>query len=155
MHPATHHPIRRMTPARLWRLTRVACSKGVALLDDSASGDSFATSTSAPHVVHRLTEGGCVCQGIAYAGRCTHHSMPLEELGWLPDAAPSPTCVISLGSELDPEYAGHAHAGRTFLCPCRTRGSTGVSPVGVVIHNRPASWKIQGRSLRPLLPEHL
>ncbi len=139
MNTTTRRPIRPTTPADLWRLAEEARSKGVVLLAESATGERFATSASDPRIVHRLTERGCSCKGFAYAGRCTHHSLLLDELGWLPDAAPAPVCVTCRGSGLDPECAGHTHAGRTILCPCPTCGSTGVGAVDVVILERPAA----------------
>ncbi len=127
------------TPADLLRLAEEARSKGVVLLAESATGERFSTSASDPHIVHRLTTESCSCKGFAYTGRCTHHSLLLEELGWLSETAPVPACVTCRGSGLDPECGGHTHAGRTILCPCPTCGSSEAGAVDVAFTKRPAA----------------
>ncbi len=72
----------------LHRLANQAEAKGVKILL-TADGEHFATSTSNPTMLHRVSEHGCDCKGFAYWGRCSHHSLLLSQLGRIPDSEPT------------------------------------------------------------------
>ncbi len=54
----------------------------------TADGEHFATSTSNPTTLHRVSRQGCDCRGFSYWQRCTHHSLLLSQLGLTPDVDP-------------------------------------------------------------------
>ena len=57
----------------------------------------FATSTSRPGTLHRVTVLSCDCEGFLRYQRCTHHSALLESIGELPPApTPDPADVAAL-----------------------------------------------------------
>ncbi|MDP9370030.1 MAG: hypothetical protein M3Q03_17460 [Chloroflexota bacterium] len=78
------------TPDDLWRLAGEAERRGIRILVEPISGEHFATSGSKQNVVYRLTHYSCTCKGFLHWQRCTHHSLLLAQLGWLPDPEPSP-----------------------------------------------------------------
>ncbi len=84
-----------MTSARqlaeaLWRLAEEAEQRGIKILVEPISGEHFATSASKENVLYRLTHHSCTCKGFLHWQRCTHHSLLLSHLGWLPDPEPEP-----------------------------------------------------------------
>ncbi len=79
----------------LHRLANQAEAKGVKILL-TADGEHFATSTSNPTSLHRVSEQGCDCKGFAYWGRCSHHSLLLSQLGLIPDPEPVVTDVVTI-----------------------------------------------------------
>ena len=48
----------------------------------------YATSTSDPGTLHRVTAWSCDCIGYVFHGRCQHHAALLQHIGDLP-AVPS------------------------------------------------------------------
>ncbi len=77
----------------LHRLANQAEAKGVRILL-TADGEHFATSTSNPTTLHRVSEQGCDCRGFSYWGRCSHHSLLLSQLGLIPDPTPAVEVVV-------------------------------------------------------------
>jgi hypothetical protein len=67
------------------RLAAVARKRGVRLLREPATGAWFAASAAEPGMVHALSVLSCACRGFARRGRCEHHRVLFEHLGWLPD----------------------------------------------------------------------
>ncbi|MDP9471000.1 MAG: hypothetical protein M3Q71_10090 [Chloroflexota bacterium] len=78
------------TPMDLWRLAEEAEQRGIRILVEPISGEHFATSGSKKKIVYRLTHYSCTCKGYMRWQRCTHHSLLLAQLGWLPDPEPEP-----------------------------------------------------------------
>ncbi len=79
--------------ADLHRLANQAESRGIRILL-TADGEHFATSTSNPTTLHRVSEQGCDCKGFSYWGRCSHHALLLSQLGLIPDPEPVVTEVV-------------------------------------------------------------
>jgi predicted RNA-binding Zn-ribbon protein involved in translation (DUF1610 family) len=77
------------TPADLHRLAGIARQRGLRLFEPQP-GHWYCTSASSPRALHVVTGFSCDCAGFAQHGRCTHHSLLLSELGWLPDPDPEP-----------------------------------------------------------------
>ncbi|MDP9354400.1 MAG: hypothetical protein M3R02_03815 [Chloroflexota bacterium] len=71
----------------LARLADQAERRGIRILL-TADGEHFATSSSNPTTLHRVSERGCDCRGFSYWMRCSHHSLLLAQLGALPDVEP-------------------------------------------------------------------
>ena len=44
----------------------------------------YATSTSDPGALHRVTAWSCDCTGYVFHGRCQHHAALLQHIGELP-----------------------------------------------------------------------
>ena len=104
------------TPRDLHRLAALARERGVRLLREAASGGWYATSASRPDTIYFVTALSCTCPGFCHHGRCTHNSLLLDRLGWLPE-------VDDEDPEPDPA-APAAVASPTAPCPeCRGRGS--------------------------------
>lgn len=78
------------TAADFWRLADEARKRGLRVLHVPASDEYYVTSASDPILLHRVTGLSCDCQGFLTWQRCTHHSLLLAELGWLPDPDPEP-----------------------------------------------------------------
>ncbi len=87
MNTATSRRIVTQRAEDLHRLADQAERRGIRILL-TADGEHFATSTSNPTSLHRVSEQSCDCKGFAYWGRCQHHSLLLAELGRLPDLEP-------------------------------------------------------------------
>ncbi len=77
-------------PRDFWRLAEEAERRGIRILIEPISGEHFATSSSQENVLYRLTHYSCSCKGFMHWQRCTHHSLLLAQLGWLPDPEPDP-----------------------------------------------------------------
>ncbi len=80
------------TVADYHRLAALGRQRGLRLFEP-APGHWFCTSASAPLALHTLTGFTCDCAGFAHHARCSHHSLLLAELGWLPD--PEPPAAIA------------------------------------------------------------
>ncbi|MDP9370200.1 MAG: hypothetical protein M3Q03_18335 [Chloroflexota bacterium] len=78
------------TPRDFWRLAAEAERRGIRILVEPISGEHFATSGSNANILYRLTGFSCTCKGFLHWQRCTHHSLLLAQLGWLPDPEPDP-----------------------------------------------------------------
>ena len=78
------------TPMDLWRLAEEAEQRGIKILVEPISGEHFATSGSKAKILYRLTHYSCSCKGYMRWQRCSHHSLLLSQLGWLPDPDPDP-----------------------------------------------------------------
>jgi hypothetical protein len=78
------------TAADFWRLAEEARKRGLRVLHVPASDEYYVTSASDPTLLHRVTGLSCDCPGFLTWQRCTHHSLLLAELGWLPDPEPDP-----------------------------------------------------------------
>ncbi len=93
MNTATSRRIGTQRAEDLHRLANQAEQKGIRILL-TADGEHFATSTSNPTTLHRVSEHGCDCKGFAYWGRCSHHALLLSQLGLIPDPEPVVTEVV-------------------------------------------------------------
>ncbi len=91
----------------LLRLADQAQVRGVRILL-TADGEHFATSSSDPTTLHRVSRQGCDCRGFSYWQRCSHHSLLLSELGLIPD--------------VDPDIAVEEHPAER--CRCGGQGYT-------------------------------
>jgi hypothetical protein len=80
----SHRSVRPTTPADLHRLADLAHERGLRVFEVSPH-HWFATSQSDPFKLHVVTGFSCDCQGFLSCGRCSHHSLLLEHLGWLPE----------------------------------------------------------------------
>jgi hypothetical protein len=78
-----------------WRLAAQARARGVQLFcyDLGRSVEYYATSTSRPGALHRVTLVSCDCPGFIRHQRCTHHARLLDEVGELP-LTPSPPPAV-------------------------------------------------------------
>ena len=83
------------TPMDLWRLAEEAERRGIQILVEPISGEHFATSGSKANILYRLTGFSCTCKGFQHWQRCTHHSLLLAQLGWLPDPEPDPPSPVA------------------------------------------------------------
>ena len=79
------------TARDFWRLAEEAERRGIRVLVEPISGEHFATSATDPTRLYRVTGFSCTCKGYIAWQRCTHYSLLLAELGWLPDPEPDPT----------------------------------------------------------------
>ncbi|MDP9472159.1 MAG: hypothetical protein M3Q71_16075 [Chloroflexota bacterium] len=77
-------------PRDFWRLAEEAERRGIRILIEPISGEHFATSSTQENALYRLTHYSCTCKGFLHWQRCTHHSLLLAQLGWLPDPEPDP-----------------------------------------------------------------
>lgn len=77
-------------PRDFWMLAEEAEKRGIRILVEPISGEHFATSASQENILYRLTHYSCTCKGFVHWQRCTHHSLLLAQLGWLPDPEPDP-----------------------------------------------------------------
>ncbi len=93
------------TPMDLWRLADEAERRGIRILVEPISGEHFATSSTKSNTLYRLTHLSCTCRGFMTWQRCTHHSLLLAQLGWLPDPEPDaapPTSALAASVGLEP-----------------------------------------------------
>src|SRR5215207_6679665 len=88
------------------RLANLARERGIAIYcyDLGESVEFYATSTSRPGTLHRVTMFSCDCQGFIKHQRCTHHARLLDEVGELPTppAAPQLSIVTAPGETPEP-----------------------------------------------------
>lgn len=87
---------------------------GVRILTECLSSERFATSASEPGTLYRLTAYTCTCKGYVHAGRCQHQSLPLAELGWLPEVLRR----VVARSRMIPRHASHSQQLPMCLSPC-------------------------------------
>jgi hypothetical protein len=85
----------------LHRLADQAEVRGIRILL-TADGEHFATSSSNPTTLHRVSPQGCGCKGFTCWGRCMHHALLLSELGLIPDIDPIVTDVVILDEQPAP-----------------------------------------------------
>jgi len=78
------------TPRDFWRLAEEAERRGIRILIEPISGEHYATSATDPTTLYRVTGFSCTCKGFLTWQRCTHYSLLLAHLGWLPDPEPDP-----------------------------------------------------------------
>ncbi len=77
----------------LHRLADQGERKGIRILL-TTDGEHFATSSSDPTTLHRVSQQGCDCRGFSYWQRCSHHLLLLSELGLIPDIEPVVADVV-------------------------------------------------------------
>jgi len=80
----SRRPVRPATVADVHRLADLAEARGLDVVVD-AHGRHFVTSHGNPFALHVVTGFSCDCRGFVAVGRCTHHSLLLRSLGWLPE----------------------------------------------------------------------
>jgi len=128
----------RATPMDFARLADLAERRGVKVLVEPISGEHFATSASKAHLLYRLTHYSRTCPGFVAWQRCTHHSLLLAELGWLPDAPdddpePRPPAPAAAAATPAPCWGCTGRgteriedaAGRWHTVPCAGCGGAG------------------------------
>lgn len=142
----------------LWRLAEEAERRGIRILVEAISGEHYATSFSEANTIYRLTGFSCTCRGFMRWQRCTHHSLLLAQLGWLPDVEDDPD------DDPDPDSPGAAvrpaevvcmtcrglgreevttASGATVWVPCSTCGGTREteSPIAISVSTIAAPWE--------------
>ena len=72
------------------RLAAKAKQLGVQIYTYPRTGEYYATSTSSPDELHRVTLISCDCPGFLRHQRCTHHAALLADLDGLPTLPPTP-----------------------------------------------------------------
>ncbi len=80
------------------RLARTARERGIQVFREVATGQWFATSTSKPETLHRVTAVSCDCLGFVAHQRCSHHSALLAKLGWLPRIDDESPATVDCGA---------------------------------------------------------
>jgi hypothetical protein len=115
------------TAEDLWRLADLGDQCGLEVIQD-VLGRYFVTSHSEPGRLHAVTGFTCDCRGWLSVGRCSHHSLLLRTLGWLPEIEPDLPYVEH--SVLD--CAECCGCGRqsfgSYDLPCESCGGSGVKP---------------------------
>lgn len=98
--------IRPATPEDFHRLAAVAHQRGLQLFRDGPRW--YCSSASDRGGCHLVTGFSCDCMGFIAHQRCSHHSLLLERLGWLPEVedAPSSECMWCAGVRVDRRLAG-------------------------------------------------
>jgi hypothetical protein len=99
------------------RLAAEAKKKGVQIFLYLRTGEYYATSTSSPDELHRVTLVSCDCPGFLRHQRCTHHAALLAELDELPPLPSTPLPVKR--NPQQPHRLGDGHAQRTGAAPRR------------------------------------
>jgi len=77
----------RVPETRTDALRRLACrarERGVSILEYPPANEFYATSTSRPGELHRITLVSCDCLGFLRHARCGHHALLLVQLGQVP-----------------------------------------------------------------------
>jgi hypothetical protein len=77
-------PIHPATVEDLWRLAALAHERGLRVFETPAN-HWWCTSHSEPFRLHCVTAYTCDCVGFPSCGRCMHHALLLDHLGWLPE----------------------------------------------------------------------
>jgi hypothetical protein len=112
--------------ADLWRLADLAHERGLRLFREGPRW--FCSSASHAGGCHYVTGLSCDCMGFVSHGRCTHHALLLERLGWLPEVEPDmPYVEASVIDCPDCCGCGVQDFGR-YTLPCETCGGSGVTP---------------------------
>ena len=83
----TLRPSRPTTVADYHRLAGLARERGLRLFEP-APNRWYCSSHSDPFALHVVTGWCCDCPAFWRHARCTHHSLLLAHLGWLPDPTP-------------------------------------------------------------------
>jgi len=81
----------------LVRLAKQARDRGVQLFRVITSGEMFASSSSQPGMLHRVTTISCDCPGFIRHQRCMHYAALLDSLDWLPVVEPATRACIACG----------------------------------------------------------
>jgi hypothetical protein len=127
----SHRSVRPTTVADLHRLADLAHARGLRVFEP-AQNHWFCTSHSDPFALHVVTGFSCDCAGFLHVGRCTHHALLLEHLGWLPELPDDELSAIAetLAPASCPNCSGggvvHYRSDTEERCPeC---GGTGIKP---------------------------
>ena len=123
-------------PRDFWRLAEEAERRGIRILVEPISGEHFATSSTKSNTIYRLTHLSCTCRGFMTWQRCTHHSLLLAQLGWLPDPEPepdpapsAPALTAAVEAELCPDCDGTGRVS-AFFGPEDDEGETDCGSCG-------------------------
>jgi hypothetical protein len=87
------------------RLAIEAKRKGIMIFRYPMANEYYATSSSNPECLHRVTLLSCDCAGFFAHGRCTHHLALLEYIGELPELEPEPLTPEHLPAVLQARVA--------------------------------------------------
>ena len=87
-------PSRPTSVADYHRLAALGRERGLRLIETSPN-HWYCSSHSSPLALHVVTGWTCDCAGFAHHGRCSHHSLLLDHLGWLPPREPEPPAVVT------------------------------------------------------------
>ena len=104
----------------LHRLADEAIRRGIRLFKVPSTAEWYASSATDPALLHRVTAFSCDCRGFMHWQRCSHNSLLLAEIGYLPDL-PDP----------EPDPAGPALLPPTSEEPDPWDAPAPVSPVAV------------------------
>ncbi len=121
--------------AALVRLAAEARRREIHILVEPISGEHFATSSSDPSQLYRLTHYSCSCRGFAHHQRCTHYALLLDCLGWLPESPTPPTPAVARVPEVPCDRCdghGWGYSGGSAAWTCHTCSGTGVEPATVL-----------------------
>src|SRR5215213_3081230 len=114
------------TAADVHRLAAVAHERGLRLFRDGSRW--YCSSASDAGGCHYVTDLSCDCPGFLAHGRCSHHALLLERLGWLPEVEPGmPSVEASPADCVECCGCGMQDFGR-YALPCETCGGSGVRP---------------------------
>jgi len=107
----TTRPTRPTSVEDLRRLAALGRERGLRLFEP-APGRWYCSSASDPFALYALTGFSCTCPGFWRHQRCSHHSLLLSSLGWLPEPEPVPpaTCPACDGD------------GVVFVAACERAG---------------------------------
>jgi len=109
METATTRPSRPTTVADYHRLAALGRDRGLTLFQEAGSGAWFCTSATDRFRLYYVTALSCTCEGFLRHQRCSHNSLLLSELGWLPPE-PEPPAVVTC-----PECCG---GGILYVADC-------------------------------------
>jgi hypothetical protein len=115
------------TAADLHRLADLAQARGLRVFE-VGSHRWFCTSHSNPFALHVVTGLSCDCRGFLHCGRCTHHSLLLEHLGWLPEVEPDLPYVEASAADCPACCGCGVVTYRTFQERCPACGGSGIKP---------------------------
>jgi len=94
MDTTTTRPSRPTTVEDLHRLADLGRQRDLHLFQEAGSGAWYCTSATDRFCLYYVTGLSCTCPGFLAHQRCSHNSLLLSELGWLPEPEPAPPAVV-------------------------------------------------------------
>ncbi len=126
----TTRPSRPTTVEDLHRLADLGRDRGLRLFEP-APNHWYCSSASDQFALHVVTGFSCTCRGFLAHQRCSHHSLLLDHLGWLPDPEPPVvTCAACAGGGV--VYLRACEAANFPYPRCPTCDGTGRLPVTII-----------------------